>query len=90
MTILAQIASDDVLDRAYAWLCRRRRDYSANADVSSFRWDWSREKQEIKDELQAGTLRFSLLSRVTLKDGEDGSAGVRAESIWALDASQKA
>jgi RNA-directed DNA polymerase len=33
MTILAQLASDDVLDSAYEWLCRRRRDYSANADV---------------------------------------------------------
>lgn len=27
MTILAQLASDDVLDTAYEWLCRRRRDY---------------------------------------------------------------
>jgi hypothetical protein len=31
--ILAQLASDDVLDSAYEWLCRRRRDYSANTDV---------------------------------------------------------
>ncbi len=33
MTILAQLASDDVLDSAYEWLCQRRGDYSANADV---------------------------------------------------------
>jgi len=35
MTVLAQLTSDDVLDSAYEWLCRRRRDYSANADVRS-------------------------------------------------------
>jgi hypothetical protein len=30
MMILAQITSDDVLDSAYQWLCRRRQDYPAN------------------------------------------------------------
>jgi hypothetical protein len=44
MPILAQITSDDVLDMAYEWLCRRRRDYSANADVWEFRRCWPREK----------------------------------------------
>jgi len=29
MMILEQLASDDVLDSAYEWLCRRRREYSA-------------------------------------------------------------
>ena len=72
MTILAQLASDDVLDSAYGWLCRqRRRDYSANADVWAFRRDWARKKEQIKDELDAGSYRFSLLIRITLKDGED-------------------
>jgi hypothetical protein len=32
MTILAQLASDDVLDAAYQWLCLRRRNYSANSE----------------------------------------------------------
>ncbi len=68
---LAELASDDVLDSAYEWLCRRRRDYSANADVWAFRRRWPHEKEKIKDELQAGSYRFSLLSRVTLKNGEE-------------------
>jgi hypothetical protein len=33
MSILAQITSNDVLDSAHEWLCRRRRDYSANAST---------------------------------------------------------
>ena len=62
MTILAQLASDDVLDSAYEWLCRRRRDYSANSDVWSFRRCWRHEKLQIKNELLSGNYRFSLLS----------------------------
>jgi RNA-directed DNA polymerase len=71
MTILAQLASDAVLDSAYQWLCRRRRDYSANSDMWSFRRCWQREKEHIKDQLRSGNYRFSLLSRITLKTGDD-------------------
>jgi hypothetical protein len=46
VTILAEITSDAVLDAAYEWLCRRRRDYSANADVWAFRRDWAHEDEE--------------------------------------------
>jgi hypothetical protein len=71
MPILAQLASDHVLDTAHEWLCRRRRDYSANSNVWAFRRDWVREKERIKGELLSGNYRFSLLSRITLEDGED-------------------
>jgi RNA-directed DNA polymerase len=71
MSMIAQLASDEVLDSAYAWLCRRRRDYSANSDVWSFRRGWPREKTQIKDQLRSGNYRFSLLARVTLKDGDE-------------------
>jgi hypothetical protein len=39
MTMLAEIASDHVLDAAYDWLRLRRRAYSPNADVWAFRRD---------------------------------------------------
>jgi len=67
----AQLTSDAVLDVAFDWLCRRRLNYSANADVWALRRDWPREKQIIRNELAAGDYRFSLLSRVTLSSGED-------------------
>jgi hypothetical protein len=38
--ILTRLASDAVLDAAYAWLCRRRRDWPAIADIWSFRHRW--------------------------------------------------
>jgi len=43
--ILAQLASDDVLDAAYDWLCRRRKDYPANVDVWRFRQRWPSDNQ---------------------------------------------
>jgi hypothetical protein len=39
--------------------------------VWAFRRDWVREKERIKGELLSGNYRFSLLSRITLKDGDD-------------------
>jgi RNA-directed DNA polymerase len=83
MTILAQLASDDVLDSAYEWLCRRRRDYSANSDVWSFRRCWRHEKLQIKNELLSGNYRFSLLSRITLKTGDETDLwSARDALVW--------
>jgi RNA-directed DNA polymerase len=39
--------------------------------VSACRRDWTREKEQIKNALLSGNYRFSLLTRMTLKDGED-------------------
>ncbi len=66
MAILAELTSDDVLDTAYDWLCRRRRAYPADADVWSFRQAWAQEKDMLKAALVAGRFRFGLLTRITL------------------------
>jgi hypothetical protein len=71
MAILAELTSDDVLDTAYDWLCRRRRAYPADADVWSFRQAWAQEKDRLKAALAAGRFRFGLLTRITLKAGEE-------------------
>jgi hypothetical protein len=83
MTIVAQITSDDVLDRSYEWLCRRRRDYSANSDVWALRRDWARQKEQIKDELHAGSYRFSLLTRIgtTIQSAAFSSLGAFVRRI---------
>ncbi len=51
MAILAELTSDAVLDTAYDWLCKRRRNYPADADVWSFRQQWPVEKGRLKAEL---------------------------------------
>ena len=67
--LVEQIASDAVLDEAYTWLCHRRRDYPANADIWSFRRNWDAEKERVRDDLLASGFRFEALDRVSLKDG---------------------
>ena len=70
-TVRPEISSDAVLYAVYSWLCKRRRDYPADADVWSFRRDWAEEKRRIQAELSAGHIRFSLLDQITLANGED-------------------
>ncbi len=69
--MLAEIASDRTLDAAFTWLCKRRKNYPASADVWDFRRDWPEEKARIRSDLLAGRYRFALLSRVELAAGED-------------------
>ncbi len=69
--VLARLASDAVLDAAYGWLCHRRRDYPADADVWSFRHRWPVEKKRLQAKLSVGEYRFALLDRITLADGSD-------------------
>ncbi len=69
--LLSRLASDAVLDVAYGWLCHRRRDYPADADVWSFRHHWPVEKMRIQADLLAGDFRFGVLDRITLQDGSD-------------------
>ena len=71
MVTMAEIVTDEVLDSTYAWLCEQRKDWPAMADVWTFRRRWAEEKPRLRTELLQGTYRVSLLSRVTLKDGQD-------------------
>ena len=71
MAVLAAIASDSVLDAAFTWLCKRRRDYPDHADVWEFRRNWPQEKDRIRAELPSGRYRFGLLDRVALANGDE-------------------
>ncbi len=64
MTLLAQRTSDDALDAAHDWPCRRRRDYSANSEVWAFSRCWPREKEQTKDKLTWGSTRTPFIERI--------------------------
>jgi hypothetical protein len=66
--LLAALASDAVLERAFAWLCRSRRRFPPNADVWGLRRRWLVEKATLKAQLLAGHYRFDCLYRITLRD----------------------
>ena len=34
MKLIDEIASDEVLDQAYEWMCDRRKEYSANSELA--------------------------------------------------------
>ena len=59
--LMAEIASDEVIDEAYRWLCHRRKDYSANNDVWTLRWFWPQVKPRLQAQLLAGDYRFESL-----------------------------
>ena len=81
MAILAEITSDDVLETAYDWLCRRRRDYPAAADVWSFRQAWAQEKNTLKTMLASGRYRFNRDSLAQACDGSPRLIAGPAQSI---------
>jgi hypothetical protein len=65
------LMADDLLDKAFRWLCRRRMVWPADADVWCFRRDWPVEKLCLQNELLSGRYEIGLLDRVTLiKDGQ--------------------
>jgi hypothetical protein len=45
--LTAEIASDEVAEQAYLWLCDRRKDYSPNNDVWTLRWRWREVKTQV-------------------------------------------
>ena len=68
---LDDILDEGILESAYAWLCKRRRNYPDHADVWNFRRHWQREIVRLRRELLGGSYRLGLLSRTTLESGEE-------------------
>lgn len=76
---IAQVASDTIIDRAYAWLCDQRQDYHPNNDVWQVRRWWDEKKPLLQAQLLAGTYR---LREQRLIRGAEG----RVELWSAMDA----
>ena len=62
--LLEQIASDEVLDEAYPWLCDRREHYSHHDDVWDVRLHWLDINPVLQAALLGGAYRFSPLRRI--------------------------
>jgi len=62
--LMEQIASDEVLEEAYAWLCKRRENYSHNDEVWEVRYRWREIKSRLQRQLLAEEYRFSPLRRI--------------------------
>ena len=57
--MLAEIASDKIIERAYQWLCKARKDSHYNNDVWHLRFHWQTLKRQIQQQLLNGDYHFS-------------------------------
>ena len=57
--LIQKIASDALIDTAYEWLCKRRKDYSHNDDVCDIRFRWAEFKPHLQKRLLAGEYAIS-------------------------------
>jgi RNA-directed DNA polymerase len=46
---ISEIASDEVLEQAFEWLCDRRHDFSPHQDVWDVRWRWHELKPQVQE-----------------------------------------
>jgi len=58
MSLIDRIASDEVIDAAYDWLCERRLEYHHNNDVWQLRRWWEEKKPLLIEQLLPGTYCF--------------------------------
>jgi len=66
--LITQIASDEVLENAFIWLCRQREDLSPNNDVWNLRADWADAKPALQQELLSGEYCFTAQSELRFPD----------------------
>ena len=79
MSLIQRIASDEVIEQAFAWLCEKRQHYHYNADVWQVRRWWQEKKVLVQAQLRAGTYQFRELRLIRGKE--------RVTEMWAsLDA----
>ena len=67
--VMDLIASDAVIDEAYAWLCDRRRDYSPHDDVWTLRERWADVKPRLQRSLLRGEYRCDVTRRAHTAEG---------------------
>ena len=67
--MINKIAADVIIDEAYEWLCRCRKDYHPNNDIWHLRFNWSEIKPVLQSSLLEGSYHFEPLRRVWTPDG---------------------
>lgn len=64
MRLIDRVISDEVIEAAFEWVCKRRRDYSHNSAVWELRRNWLAFKPVLRKALSAGDYRFSPLREI--------------------------
>ena len=56
--LMQQVVGEAVLQQAYDWLCKAKKDSDHNNDVWHLRFHWDRDKEQLKQQLLSGEYRF--------------------------------
>ena len=59
MQLIEQVASDEVIEQAFLWICLKRKEHSHNNDVWNLRRHWQTVKPDLQKQLLDGTYQFS-------------------------------
>lgn len=70
--LMTQIISDEVLNKAYQWVCLRRKGADHNQDIWHLRFHWSTIKPKIQQALRRGDYRFSPCKVISIDDQTAG------------------
>ena len=62
--LIARVASDETLDIAFDWVCKRRKGYSHNSDIWALRRGWPEIKPNLQQILLAGEYEFDALREI--------------------------
>ena len=68
LSLIARIASNEVLEAAYQWLCQKRSHYHFNGDIWQLRRWWSEKKAYVQRLLLNGQYRFREQRQIRGKD----------------------
>ena len=66
MQLIEQVASDEVIEQAFLWICLKRKEHSHNNDVWNLRRHWQTVKPDLQKQLLDGTYRFSPQQEIRL------------------------
>ena len=59
MQLIEQVASDEVIEQAFLWICLKRKEHFHNNDVWNLRRNWQTVKPDLQKQLFDGTYQFS-------------------------------
>ena len=74
--LIKRVTSDEAINAAFDWLCKKRRNYHHNHDVWQLRRWWGEKKPQLMAQLRTGTYRLREQHRV-FSQGEE-------KEIWTV------
>ena len=67
--MINELVNTDLIDEAYAWLCKQRKHFPENSDVWHCRFHWNTIKSQLIDDLTSNQFNFQPLQKITKSNG---------------------